>query len=174
MSKSLGNTIGITDPPEAIYGKLMSVSDRQMLDFFDALSAGQWSDLQPERARLAGADGDPHAFKHALARRVVERFHGAPAAGKAADHFRRTVQEREAPVDLPETVLALGDGGVLGLLEILERVGITPSRGEARRLVGQGAVAIDGVAVADPALRLSRGVYLIKVGKRRFAKVRLD
>jgi tyrosyl-tRNA synthetase len=173
MSKSLGNTIGITEPPESMYGKLMSISDRLMLDYFDALSAGEWSDLQPERSRLAGEEGDPHAFKHALARRVVERFHGTQAAAEAAEHFRRTVQEREAPTDLPETVLELGDGGVLGLLEILERVGITPSRGEARRLVGQGAVAIDGVPVGDPALRLSPGVYLIKVGKRRFAKVRL-
>ena len=173
MSKSLGNTIGISEPPESIYGKLMSISDRLMLDYFDALAAGEWSDLQQERAGLAGEGGDPHAFKHALARRVVERFHGPQAAVEAAEHFRRTVQEREAPADLPETVLELGDGGVLGLLEILERVGITASRGEARRLVGQGAVAIDGALVADPALRLSPGVYLIKVGKRRFAKVRL-
>ena len=173
MSKSLGNTIGITEPPESMYGKLMSVSDRLMLDYFDALAAGEWSDLQPERARLAGEGGDPHAFKHALASRVVERFHGRQAAEEAAQHFRRTVQEREAPADLPETVLELGDGGVLGLLEILERAGLTPSRSEARRLVGQRAVAIDGAPVADPALRLSPGVYLIKVGKRRFAKVRL-
>ena len=173
MSKSLGNTIGITEPPESIYGKLMSVSDRLMLDWFDALSAGEWTDLQPERARLAGERGDPHAFKHALARRVVERFHGAQAAEAAAEHFRRTVQEREAPTDLPETAVELGDGGELGLLELLERVGLTPSRSEARRLVGQGAVAIDGAAVADPTLRLARGVYQIKVGKRRFAKVRL-
>ena len=173
MSKSLGNTIGITEPPESIYGKLMSVSDRLMLDWFDALSAGEWTDLRPERASLAGESGDPHAFKHALARRVVERFHGAQAAEAAAEHFRRTVQEREAPTDLPETAVELGDGGELGLLELLERVGLTPSRSEARRLVGQGAVAIDGAAVADPTLRLARGVYRIKVGKRRFAKVRL-
>jgi tryptophanyl-tRNA synthetase len=173
MSKSLGNTIGITESPESIYGKLMSVSDRLMLDWFDALSAGEWSDLQEALARLAGEGGDPHAFKHALARRIVERFHGAQGAAQAAEHFRRTVQEREVPADLPETALALGDGGVLGLLEILERTGITPSRGEARRLVGQGAVTIDGAPVADPALRLPAGAYLIKVGKRRFARVRL-
>jgi tyrosyl-tRNA synthetase len=173
MSKSLGNTIGITESPASIYGKLMSVSDRLMLDWFDALSAGEWSDLREARARLAGEGGDPHAFKHALARRIVERFHGEPGAAQAAEHFRRTVQEREAPADLPETALALGDGGVLGLLEILERTGLTPSRSEARRLVGQGAVAIDGAPVADPALRLPAGSYLLKVGKRRFARVRL-
>ena len=124
-----------------MYGKLMSISDRLMLDYFDALSAGEWSDLQPERARLAGEGGDPHAFKHALARRVVERFHGAQAAAEAAaEHFRRTVQEREAPADLPETVLELGEGGVLGLLEILERLGITPlaQRGAAAGRAGSG------------------------------------
>jgi len=174
MSKSLGNTIGITEPPESIYGKLMSVSDRLMLDYFDALSAGQWGDLQPERARLAGEGGDPHAFKHLLARRIVERFHGKQAAAEAAEHFRRTVQERGAPADLPETAVELGGARELGLLEILERVGLTPSRSEARRLVAQGAVAIDGAAVADPTLRLARGVYRIKVGKRRFAKIRLE
>ena len=173
MSKSLGNAISISEPPESMYGKLMSISDRLMLDYFDALASGEWGDLQPERAQLAAGSGDPHAFKHGLARRIVERFHGAQAAAQAAEHFRRTVQERETPADLPETVLELGDGGQLGLLEILERVGLTPSRGEARRLVGQRAVAIDGDSVADPTLRLAAGVYLIRVGKRRHAKVRL-
>jgi tyrosyl-tRNA synthetase len=173
MSKSLGNAISISEPPESMYGKLMSISDRLMLDYFDALASGEWGDLQPERAQLAAGSGDPHAFKHGLARRIVERFHGAQAAAQAAEHFRRTVQERETPADLPETVLELGDGRQLGLLEILERVGLTPSRGEARRLVGQRAVAIDGDSVADPTLRLAAGVYLIRVGKRRHAKVRL-
>jgi tyrosyl-tRNA synthetase len=173
MSKSLGNAIGISEAPESMYGKLMSISDRLMLDYFDALASGEWGDLQPERAQLRAGAGDPHAFKHGLARRIVERFHGAQAAAQAAEHFRRTVQERETPADLPETVLELGDGGRLGLLEILERVGLTPSRSEARRLVGQRAVAVDGDCVEDPALRLAAGVYLIRVGKRRHAKVRL-
>ena len=173
MSKSLGNTIGITDPPESMYGKLMSISDALMLDYFDTLSAGEWSDLQSERARLAGEDGDPLAFKHALARRIVGRFHGPSAAQAAADHFRRVVQEREAPSDLPETALELGLESTLGLLEILERLGITRSRSEARRLVAQGAVELDGALVDDPTLRLAAGAYRIKVGKRRFARVRL-
>ena len=173
MSKSLGNSIGISEPPESMYGKLMSISDPLMLDYFDALSSGEWGDLQAERAKLAGGDGDPYRFKHGLARRLVERFHGAKAAAQAAEHFRRTVQEREAPEDLPETVLELGEGGQLGLLEILERLGLTPSRSEARRLIGQRAVSIDGEDVTDPVLRLSAGVYQIKVGKRRHARVRL-
>jgi tyrosyl-tRNA synthetase len=173
MSKSLGNTIGITDPPESMYGKLMSISDALMLDYFDALSAGEWEDLREDRARLEGRGGDPLAFKHALARRLVERFHGTAAAEASAERFRRVVQQGEAPGDLPETALALPNDGALGLLEILERLGITSSRSEARRLVAQGAVELDGVGVADPTLRLRAGAYRIKVGKRRFARVRL-
>jgi tyrosyl-tRNA synthetase len=171
MSKSLGNSIGISEPPESMYGKLMSISDRLMLDYFDALSSGEWGDLQAQREQIAGGGGDPYRFKHDLARRLVERFHGAKAAAQAAEHFRRTVQEREAPEDLPETVLELGEGGQLGLLEILERLGLTPSRSEARRLIGQRAV--DGDDVTDPALRLAAGTYQLKVGKRRHARVRL-
>jgi tyrosyl-tRNA synthetase len=173
MSKSLGNTIGITDPPESMYGKLMSISDALMLDYFDALSMGEWSDLRPERARFSDGGGDPLAFKHALARRLVARFHGASAAEAAADRFRRVVHEREAPSDVPETVVELGGKSVLGLLDILKRLGITQSSSEARRLVAQGAVELDGALVDDPTLRLAAGAYRIKVGKRRFARIRL-
>jgi len=173
MSKSLGNTIGITEPAESMYGKLMSISDALMLDWYDVLAAGEWDDLREERARLAARSGDPLGFKHALARRVVARFHGAPAAEAAAERFRRVVQEREAPGDVPETALALGDGGALGLLEILVRLGLARSNSEARRLVAQGGVELDGSPVGDAALRLVAGAYQLKVGKRRFARVRL-
>jgi tyrosyl-tRNA synthetase len=173
MSKSLNNTIGITEAPDSMYGKLMSISDALMLDWFDALAAGAWPELAAERGRLPGRGGDPLAFKHGLARRLVERFHGAQAAARAADGFRRVVQQREAPADLAETPIDLGDQAALGLLELLERLGLTASRSETRRLVGQGAVELDGAPVADPALRLPRGTYRLKVGKRRFANVRL-
>jgi tyrosyl-tRNA synthetase len=173
MSKSLGNAIAIGEAPESMYGQLMSISDRLMLDWFDTLASGEWGDLQPERAQLAAGGGDPYRFKHGLARRIVERFHGAQAAAQAAEHFRRTVQEGEAPLEMPEMALELDAGGRLGLLEILERIGLTPSRSEARRLIGQRAVSIDGVGVEDPALRLPAGTYQIKVGKRRHARVRL-
>jgi tyrosyl-tRNA synthetase len=173
MSKSLGNTIGITDAPEDAYGKLLSISDALMLEWFDVLAAGEWGDLAPERARLAQGQGDPLAFKHALARRVVERFHGAAAAERAAEHFRRVITRKEAPEDLPETALGLGAGGDRGLLEVLEATGLVTSRSEARRLVAQSAVQLDGERVGDATLRLGPGAYLLKVGKRRFARVRL-
>jgi tyrosyl-tRNA synthetase len=173
MSKSVGNTIGITDPPEEIYGKTMSISDSLMLEYFDVLAAGAWADLVPGRARLAAGEGDPLAFKHALARRLAERFHGAEAAERAAAHFARVITNKQVPDDVPESRLALGDGGVRGLLEILEDLRLVPSRSEGRRLVAQNAVQIDGERVRDPTLRLGPGSYLIKVGKRRFARVLL-
>jgi tyrosyl-tRNA synthetase len=174
MSKSLGNSVGVTDAPESMYGRVMSISDALMLDYLDALGAGDWDDLREQRREVSGGAGDPLGLKRELARRIVERFHGAAAAEQAAQHFRRVVQQREAPEDLPETSLALGADGSLGLLELIERLGITRSRGDARRLVVQGAVEVDGATVSDPTLRLAAGSYLLKAGKRRFARVRLS
>jgi len=173
MSKSLGNTIGITERPEEIYGKTMSISDALMLEYFDLLAAGEWEDLAPERARLAAGLGDPLAFKHALARRVVERFHGPEGAARAAAHFEQVITRKQTPDDVPETRLTLGDGGERGLLEILEQVGLAGTRSEGRRLVAQNAVHIDGERVGDASVQLGPGSYLIKVGKRRFARVHL-
>jgi tyrosyl-tRNA synthetase len=173
MSKSLGNTIDITDSPEEIYGKIMSVSDALMLDYFDLLAAGDWGDLAASRAEIGRGEGDPLAFKHALARRLAARFHDEAAGERAAEHFARVITQKQAPEDVEELQLSLGDDAVRGLLEILEAVGLAASRSEARRLVAQNAVQIDGERVADPTLRLSAGSYLLKVGKRRFARVRL-
>jgi tyrosyl-tRNA synthetase len=173
MSKSLGNSIGITDPPEEIYGRLMSISDSLLIDYFDLLSGREWEDLRSERDAVAGGGGDPMGLKQAVARRLVERLCDAGAAEAAALHFRRVVQQRALPDEVPEASLALGGGGELGLLEILERLGWVSSRSEARRLVQQGAVALDGARVEDPALHLGAGSYLIRVGKRRFARLQL-
>ena len=173
MSKSLGNTIGITDPPEEIYGRTMSISDALMLDYFDLLAGGEWTDLAEQRERLGRGAGDPLAFKRELARRLVERFHGDEAAGRAAEHFQRVIQRKQAPEDLEEVAVALGAEAEMGLLDLLERLSLTKSRGEARRLVEQNAVSVDGNIVCDPRRQLGPGTYLLKVGKRRFARVRL-
>jgi tyrosyl-tRNA synthetase len=174
MSKSLGNTIGITDPPEEIYGKTMSLSDALMLDYFDLLAGGEWGDLAEERERLGRAPGDPLAFKHALAGRLVARLHGAEAAERAAEHFRRVVQGKQVPEEVPESRVELGDGGERGLLELMVAVGVASSNAEARRLVAQKAVSLDGEPVLDATLRLARGSYLLKVGKRRFRRIRIE
>ncbi len=173
MSKSLGNAIGIHEPPEEVYGKTMRLSDETMLGYFDLLQVASWEDLRPARAELGRGGGDPFVFKQELARRLVERFHGERAAERAAAHFRRVVREGGTPDDLPEREVPLGSDGEIGLLELLERLGLVESRSEARRLVAQGAVQIDGERVSDPTRRLGPGVHLLRAGRRRFARARL-
>ena len=170
MSKSLGNAIGITEPPEEIFGRVMSISDSLMLGWYDLLAAAQWQDLRAERERLGSRAGEPMRFKQALARRLVERFHGAPAGERAEAHFQRVVRGGEAPDEIPERCLAAGASGDRGLLEVLVELGFAASNAEARRLVAQRAVAVDDAVVNDAALRLTRGVYRIRAGKRRFAR----
>ena len=171
MSKSLGNAIGITEAPEEIYGKLMSISDLLMLEYYDLLSAGEWSDLAPKRAAIGRGGGDPLAFKHSLAARIVERFHGGERAEAAAEHFRSVVQRRELPEDVPSLRLDT-HGRSAGLLDALVQAGLARSNGEARRLVAQGAVQLDARRVTDARLRLEPGgPYLLKVGKRRFMRL---
>ena len=172
MSKSQGNAIGVTEAPEEIYGRTMSISDELMLAWFDLLAAGEWGELRAERESLGRGEGDPLGFKQALARNLVTRFHGAPAARRAEERFRR-VASREAPDDLPEQELAAGSSGERGLLETLVALGLVASSSEARRLVAQRAVAIDDAVVEDATLRLPRGAHRIRVGKRRFARVRI-
>lgn len=173
MSKSLGNTIGITDAPEEIYGKLMSISDALMLDYLELLAAGEWSDLGAARRAVQEGKGDPLGLKHELALRLVARFHGDEAARQAREGFRRVIQRRELPEEIPEFELPAGEGGELGLLDLVRRVGFAPSNSEARRLVAQGSVQVDGERVGDPHLKLGRGGYLVQVGRRRFARVRV-
>jgi tyrosyl-tRNA synthetase len=173
MSKSVGNTIGITEAPEEIYGKTMSLSDALMLDYFDVLAGGEWSDLAEQRERLERGRGDPLVFKHALAGRLVARLHGAEAAERAAEHFRRVVQGKEVPEEVPETRFELGDAGERGLLELMVALGVAASNADARRLVAQKAVSLDGEPVVDATLRLAGGSYLLKVGKRRFRRIRI-
>jgi tyrosyl-tRNA synthetase len=173
MSKSLGNTIGVTDPPEDMYGKIMSISDPLMLEYFDFLAAGEWGEMREDRERVGRGEGDPLAFKHELARRLVERFCGAKAAQRSAEHFRRVIRDKQVPEGLEETVFELGPDAEMGLLELLVKLGLTKANSEGRRLVEQRAVRIGGEVVGDWALRLGPGCYLIKVGKRRFARVRL-
>ena len=114
------------------------------------------------------------ALKHDMAQRIVARFHGDEAAEAAAEHFRRTVQRKQLPDEIPEVRLA-GDSEGLGLLAVIAQAGMAKSNSEARRLVAQRAVKLEGEGVTDPAISLSRGgPYLLQVGKRRIANVWID
>jgi tyrosyl-tRNA synthetase len=167
MSKSLGNTVGLTDAPEEMYGRVMSIPDTLMREWVRVLGADHW----PALAALSEGGSDPLAAKQALAAGIVERFHGPHAARDAADHFRRVVQLREIPDDVQVVRVAVPAGGTAGLLDVLRTALAVQSNAEGRRLIGQGAVEIDGARVDDPTLRLEPGSRVIRVGRRRVARV---
>ncbi len=174
MSKSLGNTIGLTDAPEEMYGRVMSIPDGLMPAWVRLLGFGRWPELAAQAAALEAGSADPLALKQALAARVVERFHGSKAALAAAEHFRRIVQLRELPEEIPVVHVASRKGASVGLLDVMRAALALPSNAEARRLIAQGAVELDGVRVSDPTLRLTEGTHLIRAGRRRVARVSIS
>ena len=173
MSKSVGNTIGISDVPEEVYGKTMSISDALMEEWIGVLSFGRWDDLIPVAKSVAEGKGDPLGLKQELARRLVDRLCGEGASPAAEGHFRKVVQRGETPEDLPEVEVSLAGASDAGLLDVMREALGLASNGEARRLVAGGAVRIDDERIDDPKARLGPGEYLIRAGKRRYARVRL-
>lgn len=173
MSKSLGNSVGITDPAEQMYGKVMSIPDTSMIDWCKLLSAGEWGDLRIALDAFADGDGDPMSLKHDLAHRVVSRVHDEVAADASRERFQRVVQRKEMPDDIPIAEIALEGRESLKLFELLVEAGLSPSKSEARRLVQQGAVSVGGEKVSDPTQPLASGEMVVQVGKRRFANVRI-
>ena len=166
MSKSLGNYVGIARGARArCYGKLMSISDELMWRYFELLSTRPAADLASLRA------GHPMEAKHALARELTERYHGAEAATEAQQAFRTQFSRRETPEDVPEIEVALERPQ---LFRALAASGLTKSSSEARRLIEQGGVDVDGTRERNPEAPLERGrTYLIRAGKRRLARLRL-
>jgi tyrosyl-tRNA synthetase len=168
MSKSLGNYVGVAEPPEEQFGKLMSVTDDLMWRYYELLSARSSAEIQQLR------EGHPRAAKVALAGEIVTRFHGAEAARRAAEHFEQVHARRETPDEVEERAFSLGGAATLPLAGLLADAGVAASKSEARRLVAQGGVTVNGEKVADPQAGLGRGEHLVKVGKRRFVKLKLS
>jgi len=171
MSKSLGNYVGITDPPDQMFGKLMSISDVLMWRYMELLSCRTPAQRQDLR-RDIDAGRNPMEIKLELAEELVARFH-TPTAGVAA---RRAFVERfrhgELPQDLPVLRLDAPEGLMVGLA--LQRAALASSNSEAMRLISQGAVRVDGVRIEDPKRVLGAGSeYLVQVGKRRFLRISL-
>jgi tyrosyl-tRNA synthetase len=171
MSKSLGNAIAVEDPPREIYGKTMSIPDSLMWNWFLLLTDLPQAEIADRRARLEAGALHPKAVKQELARRLAAQFHGEAAAREAEAEFESVFAAGGVPEEIPEKELA----GSWTLAKLLAAAGLAPSNGEARRLIQQGAVLIDGERADDPFLALSPRPepYLFKVGKRRFAHVRL-
>ena len=167
MSKSLGNYVGVAEAPEEQFGKLMSVTDDLMWRYYELLSARTSGEIAALRA------GHPKAAKVALAKEIVLRFHGAEAARQAEAHFEQVHARRETPEDVAEVALSLAGQASLPLAAALADAKLASSRSEARRLVTQGGVTVNGERASDPQAALSAGDYLVKVGKRHFAKLKI-
>ncbi|MCH7893006.1 MAG: tyrosine--tRNA ligase [Proteobacteria bacterium] len=172
MSKSLGNYVGITDPPADMFGKLMSISDDLMWRYFELLSFRSSTDIAALQ-KAAGEGRNPRDIKIELAMEIIERFHDGAAAEKARDEFIARFSRGEIPDEMSECELAT-ENGELGIANVLRGAGLTASNAEGFRMLQQGAVRVDGVKVADRDLALKAGAtYIIQVGKRKFAKVSL-
>lgn len=172
MSKSLGNYVGITEPPDEMFGKLMSISDDLMWRYFELLSFRPLAEV--ERWRKRCEDGaNPRDYKVRLAQEIVERFHSASAASAALETFEARFKRGALPDDLDLLQLRAHDDSY-AIANLLKDVGLTVSTSESYRMLKQGAVRIDGERVSDPKLLLDSGAtHIYQVGKRRFAKVQL-
>ncbi|MFK7958024.1 MAG: tyrosine--tRNA ligase [Lysobacterales bacterium] len=174
MSKSLDNYIGIDEPPNEIFGKVMSVSDTLMWRYFELVSFATNDEIDAHRKSVE-AGANPRDIKFQLAQELVSRFHGEQAGEAAQRAFIERFQKDRLPDDLPEVTVSCPDSGELALPNLLKEAGLTPSTSEAHRMLKQGAVRIDQERVSDPKLMLKCGSQLVlQVGKRRFAKVTLS
>jgi len=172
MSKSLGNYVGIAEPPREIFGKLMRISDELMWRYLELLSFQDMRTIQAKR-RAVNEGANPRDVKFDLAREIVERFHGPAAARRAGEEFNARFREGVLPKDMPELSLSAPEGGV-AIAQLLKQAGLAPSSSEANRVIEQGGVKVDGAKVSDRGMRLARGrSFVIQVGKRKLARVTL-
>lgn len=174
MSKSLGNYVGITDPPATMFGKIMSIPDEQILPYFQLATDALPDEIGEVRVRLTAKGSAPRHVKADLADRITRLYHGESAARAARDEFDRIFTQGGLPDDIPEISLDFPNNG-LWIIQLLSDAGLAPTRSEARRLVRQGAVTVDETIVNDENARVDVpgevGV-LLRVGKRRFARIR--
>jgi tyrosyl-tRNA synthetase len=163
MSKSTGNYVGVTESPDQQFGKTMSIPDALMKQWFES-----FTDVAAERIAELLA-GSPRAAKDELGKAIVARYHGQAAADAAAEHFRRVFSEKKAPEDMPVVDLA----SPTPLAAFLAQAGLASSKGDARRLVEQGAVSLDGAKLSDPAAAFDpKDGAVLKVGKLRYARIK--
>jgi tyrosyl-tRNA synthetase len=169
MSKSLGNYVGINEPPNEIFGKLMSVSDDLMWRYIELLSFQSLAEINQQKQSVKEG-ANPRNIKVKFAQEIVARFHDEAAAVSALADFEARAKGG-VPDEIPEIKLVAPDG--LPMAQVLKQSGLTPSTTEATRMIEQGGVKIDGEKVSDKALKVAPGVYVLQVGKRKFARVTL-
>jgi tyrosyl-tRNA synthetase len=167
MSKSKNNYIGISEAPEAMFGKLMSISDTLMWRYFELLSFESLESISALKAEIDGGR-NPRDAKVLLAQEIVARFHSQAAAQRALEAFEARFRDGAIPENIPEVSLS---GAPLGILKVLRESGLVTSGAEAQRNVEQGGVRVGGDRVEDKGLQLDAGCYVVQVGKRKFARV---
>jgi len=175
MSKSLGNYVGITEPPKEIYGKIMSISDPLMFRYYELLTDMPLSQIERWKKEIKESKINPKDLKSRLAKTIVSDFHGKIEAEKAAQEFERVFRHKEIPSEIEEKVI---DSAIaresINLIDLLVNLSIFPSRGEAKRVVRQGGVYLDGQRIEDISFKLDlrkKREFILKIGKRKFFKL---
>lgn len=172
MSKSLGNYVGINEPPREIFGKLMSVSDELMWRYFDLLSFRGIEEVAGFKREVVSGR-NPRDIKVLLAQEIVARFHGLKSSVDALADFEARFRQGAIPDDIPDLLLD-SLSGVLGIAQVLKQSGLTSSTSEALRMIEQGGVKVDGAKIQDKNLSFStRDVFVLQVGKRKFARIEI-
>ena len=168
MSKSKNNYVGITEEPDSMFGKLMSISDELMWSYYELLSAKTLDEIAA--LKKATEEGmNPRDVKVALAQEMIARFHNQAAAEQALANFEARFRDGAIPDEMPEVSLS----APLGIVAILRESGLASSGSEASRNIQQGGVKVDGQKIDDKGVQLDAGTYVIQVGKRKFARVTL-
>jgi tyrosyl-tRNA synthetase len=172
MSKSLGNYIGIAEPAQEIFGKLMRISDELMWRYMELLSFQDAKAIQARKAAVGGG-ANPREVKFEFAKEIVERFHGKAAAEAAAEEFNARFRDRALPADIPEESLKAPPGGLVST-QVLKQAGLANSSSEAERLIAQGGVKVNGERLSDRKMMFATGeTYLVQVGKLKVKRIKI-
>jgi tyrosyl-tRNA synthetase len=176
MSKSLGNYIGISEPANDIYGKTMSLPDSMIIEYLESVTDIPDGELSDARVALKDNSGDPMELKKRLARELVQQFHSKSEAVRAQDYFERTVQRRELPQETEGyKVYSITEASRKKLTKILVETGLATSTSDARRIIAQGAIELNGNKLASEVINLElNSGDVMRVGRRGFLKIVRD
>ncbi len=169
MSKSLKNYIGVTEDPDTMYGKIMSISDDLMWRYYELLSSKTLTEIEDLKSKVKEGSTHPKSVKESLAIEIIQRYHDKAKAQNAKESFERVHKQKEIPENIAEFTLQ----GPVWIAKVLTDSKLEPSTSQARRDIKQGAVKINQLKIEDEQLQLQKGEYVLQVGKRKFAKIKV-
>jgi len=175
MSKSLDNYVGVAEAPKEMFGKLMSISDAVMWRYYELLSSESQAEVARRKRACEAGEVNPRDAKVALAKEIVARYHDASLADEANGQWEAQFSRREVPDDMPVVTLSAGDAGEIWIPKALAEAGLVKSSSDGRRRLQQGGVQVDGTKVTDMQAKLAKGgTYVVKAGKRAWAKITVE